>query len=86
MSEPMREDMKESIDLYVQRGIPPGDFLQAVLANDLMDAFRRADSQDREAWYDICSYIYSHTPRGCHGSREVVAAYIAAKSEELAKP
>ena len=65
-----------SLYLYVTHGIQPGSFLQAVLSNDLMDSFGRADSINREAIFETCSFIYNELPHNCHGSREIVQAWI----------
>ena len=73
------DDVKESIDHYVQDGVPTGDFLRAVLANDLMESFGRADVNNRDALFDICSYIYNFTPMACRGSYQKVDAWIERK-------
>lgn len=60
---------KEGIDAYVDYGVPTGDFLQAVLSNDLMEACSRADDDHQHALFDICSYIWNYTPSVCWGSK-----------------
>ena len=70
------EQTKLSIDRYVNDGIPPGGFVTAVLANDLMQAFARADSFNASAMIYIVRYVYNHTPIGCHGSYEAVSEWI----------
>jgi hypothetical protein len=72
----MKDITKQSIQRYVQLGRRPGDFLMAVLSNDLMDAMGRADMDNRFAMFDICSYIHNSTPLICHGSREIVEEWI----------
>lgn len=66
-----------SIDAYVMYGRPVGNFLQAVLANDLMDAMRRADFFNRRMIYEICAYIHNAAPQACWGSRERYTAHVA---------
>jgi len=73
----MRPDIKEAIDRYVTVGCPCGDFLTAVLSNDLMDALGRADAGNRDSIFDICSYVYNEIPGNCHGSRKAVKTWIA---------
>ena len=73
---PMRGDTKESIDLYVSQGVPPGGFLSACLENDLMGAMNRADSYNRASLFEIVSYIHNDIPSNCHGSPEHVASWI----------
>jgi len=78
----MREDIKKSIDRYVHHGIPTGGFLRAVLANDLMEAFARADDHNRLDLFSICQYIHNDIPAISHGSYELVQAWISKRSED----
>lgn len=69
----------EGMNNYVQFGIPNGDFLEAVFANDLMGAMGRADEQySRPALHAICTWIYQYAPMDCRGSRENAKAWIKA--------
>ena len=70
------EHAKYQIDQYVDKRIPPGGFIAAVLANDLMEAFQRADDINTEYMRDIVQYIYNNTPSNCHGSPEIVRQWI----------
>ena len=67
---------KDSIDRYVHNRVPTGDFLEAVLSNDLMQSFALADYENRENLFDICQYIYNDIPSVCHGSPEKVEAWL----------
>ena len=69
---PIRQDIKEALDRWGDRGLPPGDFLRAVLENDLMKAMGRADSYNRATIFQITQYVYSKLPSTCWGSPEVV--------------
>jgi len=69
-------DTKGGIDRYVDRGVPTGSFLRAVLSNDLFEAVAKADYHNKLALAAICEYIYNYTPDTCHGSPEVVAAWL----------
>lgn len=71
------QHLKESFDRYVNHGIPCGDFLMAVLENNLMGAFGRADDFNRVILFDICEYVYNEMPAGCHGSKEDVKHWLA---------
>jgi hypothetical protein len=66
----VKAETKESIDRFVQYGIPPGHFLQAVLSNDLMEAMGRADSENRRDLFEICQYVYNELPIGCWGTKD----------------
>jgi hypothetical protein len=73
----------ESLQLYVKERVPPGDFLYAVLTNDLRESFGRADEDNRAAMFEIVSYCYNRIPANCWGSRERVQAWLR---PELAAP
>jgi hypothetical protein len=53
------------IDRYVEKHI-----------NDLREALGRADSTNREALFDIVSYIYNECPFQCWGSPEKVGLWL----------
>lgn len=70
-----RDDIKASLDRWVSIGCPTGDFLKAVLCNDLMGAMGRADDDNRRDLFAICAYVYNELPGDCHGSPEIVKAW-----------
>ena len=70
----------DSINNYVQEGIPPGHFVQAVLENNLFEAFARGDEGNLEALLEIIEYVYNHIPAKCWGSQEKVRLWLE-KSE-----
>lgn len=43
-----------------------------------MDAMGRADADNRRDLFEICSYVYNDMPAGCHGSPEMVRAWLQA--------
>ena len=69
--------MHSAIENYIIRGLPPGGFLTAVLANDLMGAVGRADHKNQQALVGWCQFIYNHTPSTSHGSYEAVEKWLA---------
>lgn len=73
----MNATIQNNIDNYVTRHIDPGDFLQAVLANDLREAFGRADEENRYAMFDIVAYCWNNIPSNCWGSWPIVRAHLA---------
>ena len=79
---PIREDIKEALDNYASFGRPLGDFLTAVVENDLFEALARADSYNRATIYQICRYVYNELPSTCWGSPEKVEAYYAGFRQE----
>lgn len=62
--------MRDGIQRYLENGVPPGHFLTALLSNDLMEAFGRADETNRAAMWDWVVFLYNETPSDSHGSSE----------------
>lgn len=76
----IKPETKEALDRYVNDRIPTGDFLRAVLENNLMEALGRADLGNRITIFEICQYIYNELPSPCHGSPEKVQAWLERKN------
>lgn len=76
--------IKQSLDRYIQYHIPTGGFLEAVLSNDLKEAFGRADKENRIALFEIVKYCYNELPSDCWGSPEKVDAWLAERHTDLA--
>ena len=74
--------IKEALDRYVKDRIPPGDFLTAVLKNDLTEACGRADVFNRVNLHMIVEYAYNFMPSACWGSPEKVKAWLSTRNEE----
>jgi hypothetical protein len=70
------EEIKETLKKYVEDRYPVGDFLRAVLENDLFAAMSRADSRNRIRIHDICNYIYNKLPMECWGDKETVKKWL----------
>jgi hypothetical protein len=70
------ERMRQSMQAYVDHGQPPGDFLRAVLSNDLCEAFARADDENTAIMRDYVMWVYNDTPHSAHGSRQEVDAWV----------
>lgn len=77
------EDVRDSLNRYVVEGIPTGDFLRAVLANDLMESIGRADVDNLKALPHICAYIYNYLPMNCIGSYQRVNDWLAVHEKAL---
>lgn len=60
---------------FVERGCP-GDFLVALLANDLMEAVGRADEVSFAALPRLCQFLHNFTPGCAHGSEAVIDAWL----------
>jgi len=54
--------IKDALDRYAKEGCPTGDFLRAVLENNLHDAVGHAHSDSYAALAEICCYVYNDLP------------------------
>jgi len=77
----IRPDVIKSIISYVKDRIPPGDFLQAVLENNLMESFNRADEDNIRSMFEIVQFVYNETPARCWGSPEKVKRWLGERKE-----
>lgn len=76
------EDTMSALTLYVNEGIRPGSFLQAILHNDLFGAHARADKENYNAISLIVSYIYNEIRGDCWGGPQIMREYIEQKRAE----
>jgi len=68
--------MRDGIRNYLEHGLRPGDFLLAVLSNDLMEAFVQVDDVNRAAMHDWVRFLYNHAPRNSWGSPDLVDDWV----------
>ena len=66
------EHLREGVVEYIEHGHLPGDFLCAVLENDLAQAVGRADEISLRFLPNLVCYLYNLAPKGAWGSRERV--------------
>lgn len=71
----IRAEMRRALLRYVAAGDLPGDFLCAVLAGDLFEACRRADSGNLLVLPAYAALLYHETPSLAYGSRGRVAVW-----------
>ena len=64
---------------YFNEHQPPGDFLRAVLENDLMEAYRQADDENVVAMHAWVVFLYNEAPIGSYGSPENVKVWLASR-------
>jgi len=72
MNDYIPQHLQPGLVRYLEQGIMPGSFLQAVLENKLMEAFERADATSRAAIGSIVHYLYNYAPMAAWGSPERV--------------
>jgi hypothetical protein len=61
---------------YIERGIPVGGFLHAVLSNNLFDAVNKADSQNLPVLKDLTNWVSTQAPTGSWGAEALVLRWI----------
>lgn len=73
----------KAIRAYVVDHRRPGQFLQAVIRNDLKEATARADEENQVNLVAIVGYFYNETPGLCWGSKEALKAWVKETEEGL---
>lgn len=79
------EHMQDGLINYFERGIPPGDFLRAVLENDLVAAVAHADEINKKHLPEYVQFLYWHVPGRPHGgwgSPEAVQKWLSEAYED----
>ena len=72
----MKQITKEDIDNYIDQGQRPSGFVEAVLSNDLVEAFRLADEQNLQDMLEIVRYCHNNVPVGAWGDRVKVKGWL----------
>ena len=67
-----RSHMIASLDAYIETGRPLGDFLTAVVQNDLSKAISHGDLDNLRNLPALVAYLYNKAPSVCWGDRELV--------------
>jgi hypothetical protein len=62
---------------YIERGHLPGDFLRAVISNNLSQSFGYADEINRARLFKIVSFFHNEVPGPCWGSVDKMHAWAA---------
>jgi hypothetical protein len=69
--------MMSGIKRYIMEGILPGDFLQAVIRNDLKVSFMHADDENIENMFAYAAFFYNEAPVIAWGSKEDMKSWSA---------
>lgn len=77
------DPMLDSLLGYVNRRVPVGSFLAAVLENDLKGACEYADAENIANIPAFAAWLYAEAPSACWGSKEAVAAWSDIGRREL---
>ncbi len=78
----MKEVTKTDIDRYIDHGVRPSGFIEAVLRNDLVESFRLADEQNLLDMYEIVRYCHNNVPQGAWGEPAKVRGWLKAGGKE----
>ena len=70
------ERMHDGLLRYVLHHIKPGDFLTAVLRNDLRAAISKADDENKHLLFDYVAFIHNRAPGSCWGSYDAVEVWL----------
>lgn len=76
------DHMMGGLERYINHGVEPGDFLTAVIENDLAEAVGRADAENMHNLPAYVGYLYNEAPSQCWGSPEKMKAWIASFKEK----
>jgi len=68
----------ESIREYLLHGHPVGDFLTALLSNQLVESYCKADKNNTALMSSWADWLWNDCPLEARGSPEKVAAWIEA--------
>ena len=77
------ERMMSGIRRYVEHGVRPGDFLSAVIQNNLSQAVGRADTENLKNIPAFVAYLYNECPGNCWGSPEKMESWMESFNEGL---
>jgi hypothetical protein len=75
--ERLPENIRAGAERYLEHGIAPGDFLTAVICNDLSESFACADDTNLERMHDIVKFFYNEAPSGSWGSKKRMADWLS---------
>ena len=71
------EHCRDGMRQWIEQGEQPGDFLSAVLCNNLSRAVGRADGVNRAALHNYVKFLYNDIPSAAWGSWEACRAWAA---------
>jgi hypothetical protein len=64
------ESLRDGAKNWIEHGIEPGHFLSAVIQNNLVESFKRADNENVNRMLEIVYWWYNEAPSNCWGSKE----------------
>jgi len=70
------EQIIASLILYRDEGVPPGSFLEAVLANDLWQSVSKADEDNLLTLHHIVAWLHWNMPGDIWKSHERIESHL----------
>lgn len=77
------EHIRGGIERYLTELRAPGDFLTAVITNDLRGAFARADEESLKALRLLNRWFYNRAPSSAHGSLDAMRRWLTAQENDI---
>jgi hypothetical protein len=77
--------MMEAIHRYADQHLPVGDFLEAIICNDLNAAVGKADDDNYWIIQIYVSYFYNEIPGPAWGSKQAYKAWLEMREKEEAE-
>jgi hypothetical protein len=71
-----------AVERYFVIRIPPGGFLTALLSNDLMESFARADDENADNMRQWAMFLYNYAPQGSFRSPDAVRRWLNPESDD----
>jgi len=71
--------MVEGAQAYIEERRAVGQFLTAVICNDLFEAFARADGINIAYMHDWIKFFYNEAPSPCYGSPAKMKLWLKGK-------
>lgn len=71
------DHMVSHLEDYVWDGVEPGGFLSAVLENNLVQAYSRADDENARAMEHWARVLYNQVPMAAWSSKDKVSKWCA---------
>ena len=79
------EHIQGGVKRYIEQGIKPGDFLTAVICNDLKNSIMCADDTNLGRIFDIVKFFYNESPSACWGSKDAMKYWMEGMAGKLWK-
>jgi len=71
----INSQMMEGIRRYIEKGLPPGGFLTAIITNDLRGAVEHADYFNINHIPAFVAYFVNEAPGPCYGSKAIMKTW-----------